>query len=104
MGEHNIHGEHATPKPARRASAAVVPILGLAAVLAGCVFAWNSATSDIGWFAYAPLSNKIVTGNGTIFVSQGTQIGIVVAALGLLLLAFWAGYRIGRQRPARRDP
>ncbi|MBO1268646.1 hypothetical protein [Arthrobacter cavernae] len=103
MGEHNTHGEHATPNPARRVSAAVVPLLGLVAVVAGCVFAWNSATSNVGWFAYAPLSNETFTVNGGAFVSQGTQTGLIVAVLGLLVLAFWAGHRIGRQR-SRRGP
>ena len=84
-----------TPRPAR-ISAAILPLVGLIAVLVGCFVAWSHANATFGWFAYAPLSNEVFTGNGIAFVSQGTQIGLAVAVTGLLVLAFWAGYRIGR--------
>ena len=96
MGENNTSGERKTPKPARF-SATVLPVVGLVAVLVGCLVAWSNANATIGWFAYAPLSNQLFTGNGMAFVTQGTQIGLAVAVTGLLVLAFWAGYRIGRQ-------
>lgn len=96
MGEHNAFGEHKTPKPAR-VSAAILPVVGLVAVLVGCLVAWSNANATIGWFAYAPLSNQLFTGDGMAFVSQGTQTGLAVAVTGLLVLAFWAGYRIGRR-------
>ncbi|WP_347559565.1 hypothetical protein [Arthrobacter sp. S39] len=83
-------------------AAAVVPAAGLVAVLVGCVVAWSNANATIGWFAYAPLSSQPFSGNGMAFVSQGTQIGLAVAVAGLLVLAFWAGYRIGR-RTSRAD-
>ena len=101
MGEHNTSGERRPNKLARLA-AAVVPAAGLVAVLAGCFVAWSSANATIGWFAYAPLSNQLFLGNGMAFVSQGTQVGLAVAVVGLLVLAFWAGYRIGR-RASRAD-
>jgi heme/copper-type cytochrome/quinol oxidase subunit 1 len=66
-------------------------------VLVGCLVAWSNATTSFGWFAYAPLSNQLFTGSGVSVVSQGTQIGLAVAVTGLLVLAFWAGYRIGRR-------
>ena len=81
----------------RRPAAVVVTLIGLAAVVVGSIVVWNSA-DDVGWFAYAPLSNTTFTGSGAAFLSQGAQIGLTVAVLGLLLLAFSAGYRIGRQR------
>jgi hypothetical protein len=31
-------------------------------------------------------------------VSQGTQMGLAVTVLGLLVLAFWAGLSVGRRR------
>ena len=97
MGEHNEYEDRKPHKPAR-AFAAVVPLAGLAAVLVGCVVAWNSnADASFGWFAYAPLSNQVFIGNGISLVTQGTQIGLAVAVVGLLVLAFWAGYRIGRK-------
>ena len=96
MGEHSTSGERKTPKPARL-SAAVLPAVGLVAVLVGCIVAWSNANATFGWFAYAPLSNEPFTGNGLTFVTQGTQIGLAVAVIGLLVLAFWAGFRIGRR-------
>lgn len=95
MGENNASGDHGIPRPAR-ISAAILPVAGLAAVLVGCFVAWSYANATFGWFAYAPLSNEVFTGNGIAFVSQGTQIGLAVAVTGLLVLAFWAGYRIGK--------
>ena len=50
-----------------------------------------------GWFAYAPLSNKPFTANGAAFITQGTQAGLALMGAGLLVLAFWAGYRVGRR-------
>ena len=103
MGEHNTSGEHKRPKP-DRVSAAILPVVGLVAVLVGCFVAWSNANATIGWFAYAPLSNELFTGNGIALVSHGTQIGLAVAATGLLVLAFWAGYRIGRNARSTNYP
>jgi len=71
-------------------------LLGIAAVLAGVLIAYLNRDFT-GWFAYAPLSNKPFTANGAAFITQGTQIGLAVMVAGLLLLAFWAGYRLGRR-------
>lgn len=102
MGGNNVSGEHESPKPAR-ISAAILPVVGLVAVLVGCFVAWRNANATVGWFAYAPLSNELFTGNGIAFASQGTQIGLAVAVVGMLVLAFWAGYRIGRNaRPTNQ--
>lgn len=101
MGEHTS-GERKTKKAARL-SAAVLPVVGLVAVLVGCLIAWSNANASIGWFAYAPLSNQLFPGSGVAFVSQGTQIGLAVAVTGLLVLAFWAGYRIGRTAHPRNQ-
>jgi heme/copper-type cytochrome/quinol oxidase subunit 1 len=98
MGEHESSGERRTPKPAQ-VFVAVLPVAGLVAVVVGFFVAWSNATSTIGWFAYAPLNNQLFLGNGMAFVSQGTQIGLAVAVAGLLVLAFCAGYRIGRRTP-----
>ena len=101
MGEHTS-GERKPKKPTRL-SGAVLPAVGLVAVLAGCVVAWSNSTTSVGWFAYAPLSNQLFTGSGTALVSQGMQIGVGVAVAGLLVLAFWAGYRIGRQTAPKKQ-
>ncbi|MFJ4262729.1 hypothetical protein ACIPY0_14300 [Paenarthrobacter nicotinovorans] len=98
MGDNNTLGEHNTPQPARKASAVVVPLLGLVAVVVGLIVAWNSQSTDFGFVAYAPLSDVLFLGQGVTMVSQGTQIGLTVTVLGLLVLAFWAGLAVGRRR------
>lgn len=70
-----------------------MPLLGLVAVLAGVLIAYLNR-GFTGWFAYAPLSNQPFTANGAAFITQGTQVGLAVMVAGLLVLAFWAGYRL----------
>ncbi|WP_461172638.1 hypothetical protein M1D93_16925 [Arthrobacter sp. Z1-9] len=101
MGENNTPGEHTRPRTARLRGA-VLPIAALAVVLAGCFIAWsNSQNVSFGWFAYAPLDNEPFSGSGLSFVTPGTQAGLAIAVAGLLVLAFWAGYRIGRKAGTR---
>jgi heme/copper-type cytochrome/quinol oxidase subunit 1 len=95
MGENNAPDAHKTPRPARFRGA-VLPVAALAVVLVGCFVAWNNSQNvSFGWFAYAPLSNEPFSGSGLAFVTPGTQAGLAIAVVGLLVLAFWAGYRIG---------
>ncbi|MCP1415410.1 hypothetical protein [Paenarthrobacter sp. A20] len=98
MGEHNTHGEQRTPQPARKPAAVVVPLLGLIVVIVGVVVAWNGMETNVGWFAYAPLSNEVFVGDNGSFISKETQLGLGIAGIGLLLLAFWAGLAMGRRR------
>ncbi|UUL77131.1 hypothetical protein NG819_05985 [Pseudarthrobacter sp. Fe7] len=93
MGENSTPEEH-QPSERAKVPAGVVPLLGLAAVLAGLLIAYLNRDFT-GWFAYAPLSNKPFTANGAAFITEGTQIGLAVMVAGLLVLAFWAGYRLG---------
>ncbi|WP_285242667.1 hypothetical protein [Pseudarthrobacter sp. fls2-241-R2A-127] len=95
MGENTTPGEN---QPSKRAKvpAAVVPFLGLAAVLAGCLVAYLNRDFT-GWFAYAALSSQPFTANGAAFITQGTQAGLALAMVGLLVLAFWAGLVAGRR-------
>jgi heme/copper-type cytochrome/quinol oxidase subunit 1 len=95
MGENN---ETNGSQPSKRAKVppAVVPLLGVSAVLGGCLIAYVNRDFT-GWFAYAPLSNTPFSANGAAFITQGTQIGLAVAVAGLLLLAFWLGFRLGRR-------
>ncbi|MGW9414715.1 hypothetical protein [Arthrobacter cupressi] len=85
---------------ARSKAAVVAPLLGLAAVIAGVVtaLAGRSEPASFGWFAYAPLSNETFSPAGIAFLGPITQTGYVIAAVGLLLLAFWAGRRLGQWR------
>jgi heme/copper-type cytochrome/quinol oxidase subunit 1 len=70
-------------------------LLGVVIMVAGCFVAWSNRNSYVGWFAYAPLSNEVFSGNGITFMSQGTEAGLGIMVAGLLVLAFWAGYRRG---------
>lgn len=76
--------------------AVVVPVLGLAVLLAGCLTAWLNRNASFS-FAYAPQSNRPFTGIGADLITEGTQAGMAVAVAGLLVLSFWAGYRLGRK-------
>lgn len=98
MGDNNTLGEHDRPTPGRAVRAVVVPLLGLIAVIVGLAVAWTNQQASFGWFAYAPLSNTMFMGDNGSFVSKGMQFGLAVTVLGLLVLAFWAGLRIGRRR------
>jgi hypothetical protein len=101
MGENNIPG-HRPPSLPANVRAAVVPLLGLAAVLAGGLTAYFNR-EFVGWFAYAPLSSTPFTANGAALITQGTQVGLGISAAGLLLLAFWAGYRVGSKASPGND-
>lgn len=95
MGENNTPGER-QPSKRTKLPAAVVPVLGLAALTAGGLIAYLNR-DFVGWFAYAPLSNQPFSADGAAFITQGTQAGLALMGAGLLVLAFWAGYRVGRR-------
>ncbi|MDI2021298.1 hypothetical protein [Paenarthrobacter nicotinovorans] len=101
MGDNNTPGEHHSPQPARKLAVVVVPLLGLVAVIVGLIVAWNNQSTDFGFFAYAPLSDTVFVGDNGSFVSKGTQLGLAVTGVGLLVLAFWAGLAIGRRQVRR---
>ena len=94
MGDNNIPG-HRRASPRAKIRAAVVPVLGLAVLLAGCLTAWLNRNASFS-FAYAPQSNRPFTGIGADLITEGTQAGLAVALAGLVL-AFCAGYRFGRK-------
>ncbi|WP_411374412.1 hypothetical protein ACLH0K_15375 [Arthrobacter sp. MPF02] len=101
MGVNNTPEER-PPSRRTQARAAVVPLLGVVAVLVGGMVAWTrSREISFGWFAYAPLSNEPFSGSGLVFLSPGTQVGLAIAVAGLLVLAFWAGLSIGRRNSKR---
>jgi hypothetical protein len=52
-----------------------------------------------GWFAYQPLAEATFTPGGTdVVLSRVTIIGSLVLTMGLLTLAFLAGWRAGAKR------
>ena len=101
-GEHR-KGSRRADSRRRKGWAAVAPVLAVLAVAAGIVTAlWTQSQASFGWFSYAPLSNETFSGRGMVFVDAGTKVGVALTVAGLLVLAFWSGYRTARRRPARR--
>ena len=69
-------------------------------VLAGVVTIVVGLTSPVsfGWFAYQPLAHAtFAPGGDSVFVSRTTVTGFVVFALGLIALAFLAGWRLAKR-------
>jgi len=81
--------------PSRWWAAAVVG--GLLLVGGGAWLVWRSAhVATFGWFAYAPLQGATVSWSAS---RPGLVVGIVLAALGLLLLGGVSGWLLSRRRP-----
>ena len=52
-----------------------------------------------GWFAYQPLADATFNPVGdALLVSRTTVVGFIVVTLGLIALAFLAGWRLARRR------
>ncbi|HSO92781.1 MAG TPA: hypothetical protein VLR70_16735 [Arthrobacter sp.] len=74
-----------------------VPLLAVALMTAGAVFlSLPVRQKDVGWFAYAPLSQQVFTGPGLLIMDAEKWAGVVLVVLGLVTLAFWSGFRAGR--------
>jgi hypothetical protein len=56
-----------------------------------------------GWFAYQPLADATFVPGAGVFLSRITIIGWVILTIGLLAVAFLAGWRTARGRPDRFD-
>ena len=77
----------------------MAPLLAAAAVATGLAIVL-SPRQEIGWFAYAPLSNQTFTSDTMVLMDSGARAGYVLIAVGLLTFAFWLGYRLGLRRKA----
>lgn len=75
----------------------MAPLLAAAAVATGLAIVL-SPRQEIGWFAYAPLSNQTFTSDTMVLMDSGARAGYVLIAVGLLTFAFWLGYRLGLRR------
>ncbi|QHK20858.1 hypothetical protein GU243_15315 [Pseudarthrobacter psychrotolerans] len=95
MGEDNTNGPGL-----RRWRPLLAPLFAAAAVATGLA-AVLAPRQEIGWFAYAPLSNQTFTSDTIVLMDSGTRTGYLLIAVGLLTLAFWLGYRLGLRRTAR---
>jgi uncharacterized membrane protein len=72
------------------------PLLGVSLLLAGLILTSLPVRSqDFGWFAYAPLSQQTFQLQGLVLIGPEAWAGIAMISLGLLILAFWSGYRVG---------
>ncbi|WP_426989170.1 hypothetical protein [Pseudarthrobacter sp. Y6] len=93
-------GEDNTNRPGlRRLRSLLVPLFAAAAVATGLA-AVLAPRQEIGWFAYAPLSNQTFTSDTIVLMDSGARTGYLLIAVGLLTLAFWLGYRLGLRRKA----
>ena len=76
----------------------VLVSVGVVAAIAGIVIiAVNSQPQTFGWFAYAPLSGESFSPEGATFVPAPWLAGGALLALGLVVIAFWAGYALARR-------
>jgi len=81
-------------------------VAGLLVVVVGVVWALLAPPAGpYGWFAYTPLDPELSASGGdeSVVLSTGQVVGIVIAAVGVVVLAAWAGFRLGRRR-ARPGP
>ena len=81
-----------------------VPLTAAAMLLAGLALLARPVTQeDFGWVAYAPLATGPVVLQGLMIMGPWIWAGVALISIGLLLLAFWSGYRTGRQARDRGD-
>lgn len=71
----------------------VVPLLGALALAAGAAI-WITTPVSFGWFAYAPLTDVQFQPG----LLTRLQVGPILLAVGIALLAGWAGFLLGRRR------
>lgn len=83
-----------------------VAVLGVILLAAG-IGIWQlcpDRPAVYGWFAYAPLSDQTFTPPIIRMRSAGQNAGLVLAALGAVLVSATAGYRIGHQGLDHQGP
>ncbi|MDY7529364.1 MULTISPECIES: hypothetical protein [unclassified Cryobacterium] len=85
----------------RRVSVSMVVLGAVAAVIGLVLLLLPSNQASFGWYAYAPLSDSTFLPPGGLFSPQN-QIGMVVFIVGLVVLAFGAGWMLGQHHDARR--
>jgi heme/copper-type cytochrome/quinol oxidase subunit 1 len=74
-------------------AAGTLVVAGVITIVVG-----QSSPVTFGWFAYQPLADAtFMPGGDAVIVARATVTGFVVCALGLVSLAFLAGWRLGKK-------
>ena len=81
----------------RRVVASLVVLGAVAAVIGLVLLMLPSGQASVGWFAYAPLSNTTFIPPG-VLLSPRSQFGIVLFIVGVVSLAFGAGWTLGQRQ------
>lgn len=76
-------------------ASAVVALVGVAVLVW-----WMLTPVSFGWFAYAPLSGRVMPGPDVAIVPWWAVLGALVATIGLVGLSLAFGYSIGRRHGA----
>jgi heme/copper-type cytochrome/quinol oxidase subunit 1 len=77
----------------------VAPLLAVTLLAAGAVLlSLPVRQENFGWFAYAPLSEQVFAGQGLLVMDAEKWTGVGLLGAGLLILAFWSGYRTALKR------
>ncbi|MET3773114.1 hypothetical protein ACJJV6_09860 [Arthrobacter nitrophenolicus] len=79
----------------------LVPLIAVASAVIG-ILVVRVPRQDVGWFAYAPLANDTFSSNSLVFMDGTARLGYALILAGMLLLAFWAGYRFALRRTGRQ--
>ena len=103
MDESQIgHGGGPASHSSRRAGVLMVALGAVAAATGLVLFLLPGDQASFGWYAYAPLSDStFIPPDG---LSPRNQIGVVVFVVGLVVLAFGAGWMLGHSRAASQRP
>lgn len=70
-------------------------LAGLVLVIVGAILLLTPTTVGFGWTAYAPLSSSTFFPT---WPTASTLAGLALLILGLVTIAGWVGFRIGRDR------
>jgi heme/copper-type cytochrome/quinol oxidase subunit 1 len=94
-----VGDDRAAPDRRQLIADLAAPLLAALLLLAGLILTSLPVRSrDVGWFAYAPISQQAFQLQGLVLIGPEAWTGIAMISLGLLILAFWSGYRVGARR------
>jgi hypothetical protein len=80
----------------RRWRQLLVPALAASAVVAGAAFVL-APREQTAWFSFVVDSEQTFVSDQIVLMDVGARAGYLLMAVGLLVLAFWLGYRLGVQ-------